>query len=244
MSANPRLCTCGAELTPSEGICRECGRKHFVLRAEPGQIQYTGYPPAIVIDGKDPETGETHIRVNSPDATSEARVSPTGEIRLQVEGAEAGRKSELWTIKTLRQALRSSGIAASKLEAADSRGEDAVFRVENVDYVVQVATTPSVPEFWREASTSSARTEVGRQKGVEWLRQTIENKAAVIPPSQRATTILAVDARHAGVLAADPLVAASYCSQFNSPACEYGFASVWIVGPTTKHCVRLGDGIP
>jgi hypothetical protein len=214
-----------------------------VISAEPGKIEYTGYAPAIIIDGKDPETGETRIQVNSPDATSEARVTSSGDIVLHVEGAEAGRKSEPWTIKTLRQALIGGGVVLSSRSATDSRGEDGVFRIENVDYVVQVATTPSVPEFWRAASVSSARTEVERQKGVEWLRQTVQNKAAVIPPSQRATTILAVDARHAGVLA-DPLVAASYCSQFTSPAREFGFASAWIIGPTTKYCVRLGEGIP
>jgi hypothetical protein len=234
---------CGTELRPSADTCPTCGRRHYTLPAETGEYKTTGYAPALIIDGKDPETGQTRIRVNSPDAISEARVTAAGNIHLHVEGVEAGRRSEPWTIKTLRQTLTSQGKAVSTVSATDSRGEDAVFRIENVDYVVQVATTPSVPEFWRAASESSARTDVERQRGVEWLRQTVENKAAVIPPSQRPTTILAVDARHAGVLA-DPGVVASYCSQFNSPSNEFGFASAWIVGPTPTYCVRLGEGNP
>jgi len=214
-----------------------------VLNAEPGAFTITGHPVAMIIDGKDPHTGDVRIRVNSPGASSDARVTPTGDISLHVEGVEAGRKSEPWAIKTLRQALKERGIAVSTGTAADDRGEDAVFRVGKVEYVVQVATTPSVQEFWRAASISSVRTEVELQRGVQWLRQTVEGKAATIPSTQRSETILAVDARHAGVLS-DALVAASYCSRFEGPAKEYGFASVWIVGPTPKYCVRLGEGIP
>jgi hypothetical protein len=148
-------------------------------------FEITGHAPAIIIDGKDPQTGDVRIRVNSPGASSDARVTPTGDISLQVEGVEAGRKSEPWAIKTLRQALKQRGIMVSTGSAADDRGEDAVFHMGSVQYVVQVATTPSVQDFWRAASISSARTEVELQRGVQWLRQTIENKAASIPSAQR-----------------------------------------------------------
>jgi hypothetical protein len=197
----------------------------------------------MIIDGKDPQTGDVRIRVNSPGATSDARVTPSGEISLVVEGAEAGKKSEPWAIKTLRQALMQHGVAVSTGSAVDQRGEDGLFRVGNAEYIVQVASTPSVPDFWQAASVSSARTEVELQRGIEWLRQTVVKKATSISSAQRSTTILAIDARHAGVLS-DQRIVASYCSQFGSPVHEYGFASAWIVGPTPKYCVRLGDGIP
>jgi hypothetical protein len=238
-----RFCTCGAALDATTESCPGCGRKHYVLKAEPAAIAMTGHAPAIIIDGKDPQTGDVRIRVSSPGATSDARVTPAGEISLEVDGAEAGKKSEAWAIKTLRQALKEQGVTVSTGTATDERGEDAVFLVGNVEYVVQVATTPSVQDFWRAASISSARTEVELQRGIQWLRQTVENKANSIPLAQRSETILAIDARHAGVLS-DQLVAASYCSQFGSPAHEYGFASAWIVGPTPKYCVRLGEGRP
>ena len=243
VSQGERLCTCGAALDATTESCPRCGRKHHVLKADPVAITVTGHAPAIIIDGKDPETGNVRIRVNSPGATSDARVTPAGEISLEVEGAEAGKKSEAWAIQTLRQALKVQGITVSTGTATDERGEDAMFFVGNARYVVQVATTPSVQDFWRAANVASVRTEVDLQRGVQWLRQTVENKASSIPSAQRFETILAIDARHAGVLS-DQRVTASYCSQFGSPVHEFGFASAWIVGPTPKYCVRLGDGRP
>jgi len=146
-------------------------------------------------------------------------------------------------INALRQALTAGGIAVVMDKAHDECGEDAVFLVGGTRYVVQFASTPSVQDFWQAASVSSARTEVELDRGVQWLRETVEKKAATISLGQRSNTILAIDARHAGVLS-DQAFATLYCSRFGSPTQEYGFASTWIVGPLPKYCVRLGEGVP
>ncbi len=45
-------------------------------------------------------------------------------------------------------------------------------------------------------------------------------------------------------LLADGRVIDSYLARFGNPVDEFGFASVWVVGPTVPFCVRLGDGAP
>ena len=240
-----RKCTCGGVIDEARESCLTCGHRHYVLKAEPGAYKVEGHAPALVIDGKDAQTGDLRIRVNSPGGSSDARMTPANDISLQVDGAEAGRKSQPWAIDTLRTAMTDRGIAisAARDEARDDHGEDALFDFMGKQYVVQVATTPSVDDFWRDANHSSAVTKVQLNSGVDWLRATITKKAATIPTEQRGNTILAIDARHAGILA-QTQVAESYCSRFSSPASEYGFASTWIVGPLPKYCTRLGDGTP
>lgn len=205
--------------------------------------QIQGHPPATIIEGPDAATGDKRITVNSPGAKSESRLTDAGEMSVAVEGVEAGRKSEPWAVKTLCAKLKQLGLAVTRLPGEDHRGEDAVLKVGESTYVVQVTTTPSANAFWRDASASSAMRQVTIQQALEWLREAIDAKAQTIPLAQRGAMMLAIDARHAGLLAQEQ-VAARYITQFDPPALEYGFASVWVVGPTVKYCVRLGDGTP
>ena len=66
--------------------------------------------------------------------------------------------------------------------------------------------------------------------------------AEQLAPATRTETVLAIDARHVGVLALPPLIEA-YLHTFGSPQI-FGFASVWVVGPTVEQCHRIGDGWP
>jgi len=245
MTTPPDICSnCGKQLGPANGPCPACGApRAFRMVLEPGNYIVEGHSPAIIIDGPDPASGDLRIRVNSPGGTSETRLSPSDQMSLVVEGAEAGHKSESWAVDTLRAKLNEQGLQVAVTSGADDRGEDRLLRVQDHTYVVQVATTPGVPSFWREASVSSATTQVALQQAVDWLHDTVEAKARDIPRVQRVSTILAIDARHAGLLARDS-VADLYMSRFGSPSQEHGFASVWVIGPIPRYCVRLGDGVP
>jgi len=235
---------CGRPLKSLNGACEVCDApKKSVLSSGSGALKDTGFAPAIVMDGRDPLTGDLRISVSSPGGKSETRISTAGQMFVTVEGAEAGKKSEPWAAKTLRTKLNEQGTNASLSSAPDNRGEDRRLHVGDDTYVLQISTTPSARSFWRDASVSSVVTQVELQRGVEWLRGTIVTKADAIPPDQRASMVLLVDARHAGLLAREE-VAALYTSQFGSPSAEYGFASVWVAGPLSKYCVRLGNGRP
>ena len=145
--------------------------------------------------------------------------------------------------RTLRQRLEADGAAVSVRVGEDQRGEDALLIIADKTFTLQIVTTPGDAVFWQQAKTRSAMSEVPTTEAVVWIRTRIEVKAQRIPPGQRSCTVLALDAQHAGVLA-DGRVIESYLARFGNPVHEFGFASVWVVGPTVPFCVRLGDGAP
>ena len=134
-------------------------------------------------------------------------------------------------------------VTLSREAARDARGEDAILTVGNERYVVQFVTAPVADKFWQDASAGSALTQVQIQGAVEWIRAILHKKAFGTRPAQWADTILALDARHSGVLATPPILE-GYLSRFSSPAVEFGFSSVHVVGPTAPYCARLGEGKP
>lgn len=240
----PDCATCGTPLAAG-ARCATCEPgKALVLTAEPGTFRWEAFPVSIIVASTDPATGDARIRVEAPGMRSEGHLSPEGRVSLAVEGAgEIGKAGEARATKTLRHKLQADGLTISTHTGRDGHGEDGLLSVGDVRYTLQLVTTPSVPAFWREAHVGSAMTQVETQQAVEWVRATLLGKAGSIPPAQRPHTVLAIDARHAGVLATTPILEA-YANRFGAPAGEFGFASVWLVGPTVQHCARIGEGTP
>ena len=105
--------------------------------------------------------------------------------------------------------------------------------------------TPVAPqdrEFWRNAKHSSVSIEITNAQVVSWLRDAVVSKSTE-PTRHDDPVVLAIDVRHAAA-AAVPEQLAGYLAQYSSPAREFGFASVWVVGPTAEYCLRLGEGQP
>jgi hypothetical protein len=240
------VCTrCGAEVREGAVACTVCtARLGTTVRPEPAQLGITGHPPTPVLNGPDPETGDEIIKVAAPGARSEMRLRDDGSIGLTVEGAGGvGRSGEGRVIKTFRQKLEQEGVTVLFETGRDAYGEDAKLRVDQDTYTFQVVTAPHADDFWREANVTSATTEVDIARAAAWVGTAVSEKAKTMSPAQRAETVLAVDAQHAGFLAAKPVLDA--CSvRFGDPSSEVGFASVWVVGPVTKYCSRIGDGTP
>jgi len=143
----------------------------------------------------------------------------------------------------IRDALVAQGLPANVEDGADDRGEDRRLRVGERVYGIQVTVAPSASDFWSKASASSASTDVGQSHAIDWLRGPITEKAAQMPPIHHASTVLAIDVTHAGVVA-DPNFLREYLNKYGCPSTEFGFASVWVVGPTQYYCNRLGHGFP
>jgi hypothetical protein len=161
-------------------------------------------------------------------------------VSLTVDGAgDAGKRGEPRARKTLRQKLEANGLGVVVAkEWKDERGQDGVFTVAGQSFTVQFVTAPPETDLWQRAR----RGPVTREQGaVEWLRMAVQKKGRRFRSSE--PTILAVDAQHAGVLA-DETVLGQYVATYGSPALEFGFASVWVVGPTVQSCARIGEGIP
>ena len=194
-----------------------------------------------VVDGVDPATGDYTINVNADGVRSKSQLKRDGSLSLEAQGAASvGRPGQARAIRTLCQRLEANGHVVTVEPGEDNRGEDGILTLNGLNYVLQLVTAPGGSPFWRQANAGVATSDVDQAGALEWMRSAIDAKARKIPPRERPRTVLALDAQHAGMLAADAVIAA-YLNRFNSPKAEFGFAAVWVVGPTVPRCLRIGD---
>lgn len=213
------------------------------LDAEPGEVRIAGFAPSIIIAGRDQATGHSRIRVQDPETASVSTRSPDGRITTEVTGvANVGRAGEPRLTRTFRQALSRAGIEIITSPGRDDWGEDGVFTAGTRQLVLQVVTSPADADFWSE-TRSGASKEGSAEEAVKWLHEVITKKAERTPPAERSRTVIAVDIRHAGVLAEQPSLD-TYLKTYDEPTAAFGLASVWVIGPTTEMTSRLGVGFP
>ena len=226
---------CGKEYDAARSICPNCGHDRTAA--------FQSFAPSIVITGADPEKGGHVLKVADPSVQSEARKMSDGSITLDIAGSIGiGRSGESRVALTLRENLVRTGHQVEILDGEDARGIDRRFVVDGERFIFQVTIAPQASDFWQQASRSSATTQVPPPHAAGWVRQAVIAKADV-PAIQDAPVLLAVDARHAGVVAMPELLQ-EYLGRYGDPAREFGFASVWVVGPTADYCARLGNGRP
>jgi RNA polymerase subunit RPABC4/transcription elongation factor Spt4 len=226
---------CGKEYDAARSICPNCGHD----RSAPFQ----SFSPSIVITGPDAEKGGHVLKVADPGVQSETRKLSDGSITLDVVGATGiGRSGESRVALTLQESLVRTGHQVEIHDGEDARGIDRAFVVNGERFVFQVTIAPQASDFWQQASRSSATTQVPPPHAAGWVREAVIAKADA-PAIQNAPVLLAVDARHAGVVAMPDLIQ-EYLGSYGDPVTEFGFASVWIVGPTADYCARLGRGRP
>ena len=230
------LCpNCTREYDDALSICPGCGHDR--------NAPFQSFAPSIIIAGPDSERGGHVVKVADPGVESEARRTDDGSVSLDVAGAAGiGRPGEARVALTLKERLVRNGHRVEILGGDDSGGVDRILIVDGETLVLQVTIAPQAGSFWRDASQSSANTHVSQPHAASWLREAVDSKAAA-PSLQDAPVLLAVDARHAGVVALPDLVH-EYLTRYRSPDREFGFASVWVVGPTADYCTRLGSGHP
>jgi len=246
MAEYTQCSVCSRQVSSAGTHCPGCGHPlSVIVSPAPADVRLVAHPPSVVQYGIDPTTGDTTLRVHDPSGTtSEARQRLDGSVALEITGARGvGRPSEGRVAKTLRQRLAEDGHEVTILDGADDRGEDRLLDVDGRRFVLQVTTAPAAPDFWRDAVASSVRTDVTESHAASWLREPIAMKALRSSIGERRSIVLAIDARHAGVLGLGPLLT-EYIRHYGPPVIEFGFASVWVVGPTVSQCARLGDGFP
>jgi hypothetical protein len=164
-------------------------------------------------------------------------------VTVEVRGAsDVGRRGEPQALDTLVQVLEEQGLRPKLLSGRDAHGEDAVLSSSTREYTVQVITVPRAADFWHAAATSSASTRVSSESAAEWVREAVVAKALNTSPAERPATLLALDARLAGVVGTLEVVAA-YLSKYSAPASEFSFAGTWLIGPTASTSTQLGPSI-
>jgi len=231
-------------------ICKNCSTEHNVtLTICPRcgcdrNAPLKGFAPSVVIEGPDAESGEHVLRVDDPSGVrSVARRSDEGRVSLQVTGAAGiGRPGEGRSAHTFKEFLLRGGFEADIRDGNDAEGVDRILDVDGSTFVLQFTIAVQAPDFWRQASVSSANTQVAQPDAASWLRQAILSKREA-PKAHDLPTILVIDARHAAPVAHVDVVR-EYLSSHAEPVDEFGFSSVWLVGPTADHCCRIGKGRP
>jgi hypothetical protein len=100
---------------------------------------------------------------------------------------------------------------------------------------VQFVAVPDESDFHAKIASGQSSQTVSRADAVQWIRSAIERKHERYPDDVRAGMILALDARRAPH---DDAVVAGLTAHA-PPLDSYGFAEIWLVGPTVPRTRRL-----
>ncbi|MGH7469642.1 MAG: hypothetical protein ACRENP_16965 [Longimicrobiales bacterium] len=197
-----------------------------------------------ILTEANPYTGDARLRVDDPSGAASETHADGAQVTIHISGTGGvGQQGEIRVAERLRLSLANAGHHVTILDGLNDRGEDRLITVDGIRLVLQVTVTPNRSDFWREAHISSASTQVTRQHALQWLRDPIVYKAQRTPLEDRRQTLLAIAALHSGVIAS-PFFRDEYGQHFGCPSTEFGFASVWVVGPHDQFCGRLGNGRP
>jgi hypothetical protein len=212
----------------------------YAMNAKPGSFEWTVYPPTIIIHGREQSSGDTVTRVSAPGTESVARISPSGDVSLVIQGAQGvGRSGEARIAKSVASWLANEGVSRTLLPGNDPRGEDRRLRTGERTLTIQIVTVPSDTKMWEEARKSSTSTVVGIDGAADWIAAAIQKKAEKTSVADRRNTILVLDAQHANSLT-ELAVIERFVAGSGDPKTTYGFAGVWIVGSSSAHCARIG----
>ena len=235
MSLPKRKCqTCKRTRPDTEAPCPRCVA---TLEIVSDGRELTTYPPTIIVGTNDGQTGHFGLVVAAPGATSETGLSPSGLFSIRLRGADGiGEYGEPRVRKILQQRFEMDGIAVVFQQGVNEDGEDGFILLDGLRYTLQITMALSRERIdWAAASTGTATASSYIGQVATWINEAIESK---VPKTDPHKTILALDANHLGIIA-DVALGASYQERFGSPSARFGFAAVWLVGPTTERCLRL-----
>jgi hypothetical protein len=128
------------------------------------------------------------------------------------------------------------GVAFAFEAGMNSEGEDGILVLDGRQFALQITMALWHKRVdWAAASTGTATASANIDSVAEWIDEVINSKASKTDPPN---TILALDANHLGIMS-DIALLSCYRDRFGSPSQRFGFAAVWVVGPTVERCLRL-----
>jgi hypothetical protein len=220
--------------------CPRCGSVgRFVDAQLRGEVRLTSRMAAHKRDSSGSPEGEA-VRVSElGERVAAVDFAPDGSVPSQVAGpAPRGEEGSVETAQLLVHRLRQSGEAWDdpvKVHRQDVDCEawsgDQVLRIQ----VTRVAST----RFWRNLGRVGRVTEQGTaDQAADELVNAIAAKARRLPAVQRATLVLALDARDTPAFALRGVVS-RFRQRHGHHAVVLGFRGVWVIGPTVDLIARL-----
>jgi hypothetical protein len=228
---------CGSALESADAVCR-CTHGTYVLKAEPGKMQLTGYPVGLVVEG--PLDRPEGRRVDSRPASggrAHSRTDSSGGFTAELsEPLDRGRTAEAHAISVLIKALCDRGDQVTLLSGSrDDHGEDALLSINGHQTPVQVVSLPADQSLWRQLSSEGTAVREGtRLNSVELVRQALLRKKG-----KAVNTLLVIDAAQLGAIISHSLVE-HYRAAYLDPEEEFSLIEAWLVGPTARSAIRLG----
>ena len=238
-------CTkCGSALDSSNDACPLCGGSpNVVVQLTGQQINSTQGRLGTVTDEPGSDGGRT-IRQSTPSGARS--ISSLGGDRAEIEvrrPIDVGRRlGEDRVLRDLEQRLRHEGYSIRPLPGRDDgKGEDGLLEISGERVVVQIVAIPADPKFWSAVAKESGSWSGSIGEVTELLHAALKKKAEIYTKELRASMLLAIDAIHVAI-AAFPEIVGRYLTTHDQPTEEFGFGTIWVVGPTMDTCARLGTG--
>ena len=235
MSSPKRKCEiCGRKRPDTLAACPICGGARQTL--SDGSL-LTGYAPTVILGKNDPLAGHQGLVVSAPGATSETRLSQSGEFSISVTGSYGlGEDGEPRVKQTLGQRLQMDKVDSVFEPGMNSDGEDGILVLDGQRFALQITMALGRDRVdWEAANAGTTTASAKLETVAEWIDDVIKSKALRTDPPK---TILALDANHLGVMA-DVALVACYQERFGSPSQRFGLAAVWLGGPLVERCLRL-----
>lgn len=207
------------------------------LNAATGSYRVTGRAIGTHLEQPDASGGKRVESRPAEGGRAVSHVAADGSYTAEFSGVlSKGTPAEPHARRILIEAMQRAGHAASESdkERRDADGEDGFVCIDGAEYVVQVVTMPADDALWREIARLGAAARAGQlSDAVALVRRTIEHKKHA-----RKNCVLVLDAANIGALPSPALVEA-YVQAHGDPAAEFGFAQVWLVGPTATSTCRI-----
>lgn len=199
--------------------------------------------------------GNAAMSINGPDRAeindfvgqSKSRRLPSGELEFTTaQPPLQGRPNEPNVLKVLVETMTAEANEKHLYKegdtADDGQGIDGYVRFPDGSMVpVQVVKTPTDSQWGAAVAKGNAKIIASVEEAASWIKAAIEHKVSgaspTIAPKDRPSLILALDARHAGMLGADDVIAAFHRQM--PELAKLGLYAVWLVGNTPVNTKKL-----
>lgn len=199
--------------------------------------------------------GNVAMSINGPDRAeindfvgqSKSRRLPSGELEFTTgEPPLQGRPNEPNVLKVLVETMTTetneTHVCQEGDRGDDGRGIDGYVRFPDGSKVpVQVVKAPTDSQWGAAVAKGNAKVVASVDEAASWIKAAIDHKVSGssprIAPNDRPSLILALDARHAGMLGDDDVIAAFHRQM--PELAKLGLHAVWLVGNTPVNTKKL-----
>lgn len=199
-------------------------------------VHLEGHVPAVGVDGPNLHRLSDFIGASQSDRL------PDGKLRFNVSGMPLqGTANEPNVLAVLADSLGQAGYRPAT-DRENARGIDGWVNDScGKPVAVQVVKTPIESEYGASVAKGDWEITVTVDEAAGWVKSAIDHKTTgptpTIAPADRASMILALDVRHAGILICDEVVAA--LAHYMPDISLLGFQSIWLVGSSRAGTRKL-----